>query len=249
MYKNRNLSKRIKRLAETFPIVVVSGARQVGKSTLLRHLFPSMDAVVFDPVIDIGNARKDPDLFLDNHPSPLILDEIQYAPELVSALKRRVDEDRKPGRYILTGSQQWAVLKTISESLAGRCVFSDLDGFSLAEIAEDLPESFWLSRWLHDPELAAKENLDDSKTGRPVFEQLWRGWLPEADRLPLEFLPDFHAAYLRTYIERDVRLLADVNDWQQFGRFVQFLAASSAKEINHSQLGREIGITPQTARR
>jgi len=134
MYKNRNLSKKIRGLAENFPIVVVSGARQVGKSTLLRHLFPDMDAVVFDPVIDIGNARKDPDLFLDNHPAPLILDEIQYAPELVSALKRRVDEDRTPGRYILTGSQQWAVLKTISESLAGRCVFSDLEGFSLVVV-------------------------------------------------------------------------------------------------------------------
>jgi len=249
MYKQRALSKKIKQLAENFPAVVVSGARQVGKSTLIRHLFSGYEMVVFDPAKDVGNARKDPDLFLDNHPPPLVLDEIQYAPELVSALKRRIDKNRIPGGYILTGSQQWSVLKTISESLAGRCVFADMEGFSLAETAEDIPGKSWLNRWLTAPDDFIKEEARLYKTGRSLYEQLWRGWLPEADRLPLELLPDFHEAYFRTYIERDVRLLADVDDWQQFGRFVQFSAAMNAREVNHSQLGRDIGVTPQTARR
>lgn len=249
MYKQRALSNKIKQLAENFPAVVISGARQVGKSTLIQHLFSSYEMVVFDPAKDIGNARQDPDLFLDNHPPPLVLDEIQYAPELVASLKRRIDKNRIPGGYILTGSQQWSVLKTISESLAGRCVFADMEGFSLAEAAEDIPEESWLNRWLTSPELFVEKRDKIRLPQRTLYEQLWRGWLPEADRLPLELLPDFHAAYFRTYIERDVRLLADVDDWQQFGRFVQFAATMNSQEINHSQLGRELGVTPQTARR
>ncbi len=205
--------------------------------------------VVFDPSIDIGNARKDPDLFLDNHPAPVILDEIQYAPELVSCIKRRVDLKRDPGQYILTGSQQWAVMKTLAESLAGRAVFLDLEGFSWAEASEDTDRSgLWLSQWLAKPG-EMKPTLRARHTERSVYEQLWRGGLPEADTLPLEFLPDFFNGYFRTYIERDARLLMDIGDWQQFGRFVQITAALTSQEINYSKLGREIGTTPQTARR
>jgi uncharacterized protein len=249
MYKPRSLSKKIHLLAEHFPALVISGARQVGKSTLLQHLFPDYECIVFDPSIDIANARREPDLFLDNHPAPLILDEIQYAPELVSAIKRRIDSDRIPGRYILTGSQQWSVLKTISESLAGRCVFVDLEGFSLAEIAQAIPKVHWLSRWLNDPESFVKAKQQTRSATRSLYEQLWRGWLPQADQLPLDLLPDFHASYFRTYTERDVRLLGNVEDWQQFGRFVQLTAALNAQELNYSQYGRDIGITPQTAKR
>ncbi len=237
-------------MAEHFPALVLSGARQTGKSTLIAHIFPEHETVVFDPVKDIGNARQDPDLFLDNHPPPLVLDEIQYAPELVAALKRRIDATgRKPGSYILTGSQQWSVLKSVSESLAGRAVFADIEGFSLSEIAEQVPDVSWLGRWLSDPEAFVSQAALCRDPTRSLNEQLWRGWLPEADRVPLDLLPDFHASYFRTYIERDVRLLADVEDWQLFGRFVQLVAAMSACEINYSQLGRDVGITPQTARR
>ncbi len=249
MYKPRSLSGRVDRLVGHFPVVVVSGARQVGKSTLLRHLFPARDMVVFDPVKDVGGARQDPDLFLDNHPAPVILDEIQYAPELVPAIKRRVDRDRRPGSYILTGSQQWSVLRSVSESLAGRAVFATLEGFSLAEIAGAAGGASWLGRWLAGPDEVVAHPPVQRVGGRTLNEQLWRGWLPEADRLPIDLLPDFHAAYLRTYLERDVRLLAEVADWQQFGRFIQLLAAMNACEVNHSQLGRDIGVTPQTARR
>ena len=232
-----------------FPVVVVSGARQVGKSTLLEHLFPDYTMIVFDPSTDVGNARKDPDLFLDNHPGPLILDEIQYAPELVSSIKRRVDKDRRPAQYILTGSQQWAVMKTLAESLAGRAVFLDLEGFSWAEASEDTTNECWLHRWLSDPKLAAESPPASRSSSRTLYEQLWRGGLPETDRLPLELLPDFFNGYFRTYIERDARMLMDAVDWQQFGRLVQMAAALTSQEVNNSKLGREIGITPQTARR
>jgi predicted AAA+ superfamily ATPase len=251
MYKERLVSDRMLRMVGHFPVVVVSGARQVGKSTLIEHLFPAWNRVVFDPVVDVGNARADPDLFLDNHPPPLVLDEIQYCPELVPSLKRRIDRDRQPGRYILTGSQQWSVMAAISESLAGRAVFIDLDGFSLAEVCEAPLSNSWLSRYLDDPAAFVKANGDVPRlnVSGTLYERMWRGWLPEVDRLPLDLVQEYFVGYLRTYIERDVRLLLQVDDWQQFGRFVQMTAALTAQEVNYSQLGREIGVTPQTARR
>jgi predicted AAA+ superfamily ATPase len=197
----------------------------------------------------VGNARRDPDLFLDNHPAPVVLDEIQYAPELVAAVKRRVDRGRKPGQYVLTGSQQWSVLRSASESLAGRAVFCDLEGFCLAEIAEATVEPHWLGRYLDDPEGLVADPPERMKPTRTVYEQLWWGFLPEADSLETDWIGEFYRAYLRTYIERDVRLLSDVSDWQQFGRFVQLAAALTAQEVNHSKLGRDIGVSYQTARR
>ncbi len=248
-YKKRILTEKLRRMTEQFSVVVVSGARRVGKSTLLKHVFDGWDAVVFDPVADVGNARQDPDLFLDNHPAPLILDEIQYAPELVASIKRRVDLTGEPGQYVLTGSQQWSVLKTASESLAGRAVFLDMEGFCLAEIVEAAGDKHWLERYLDDPEGFVADPSERLPSSRTVYEQLWRGFMPEADSLELDWLGEFHRAYLRTYIERDVRLISDVNDWRQFGRFVQLIAALTAQEINYSQLGRELGVTPQTAQR
>lgn len=250
MYVKRLLEKRLRRLAQVFPAVIVTGARQVGKTTLLEKVFgDAADFVLFDPAIDVGTAREDPDLFLSNRPTPLVLDEIQYAPELVGAIKRHIDRDRTPGQYILTGSQQWAVIKTMAESLAGRAVFLDLESFCLAETAGSRSEKNWLEAWLDDPATFLASRPERLHTSRPVYEQLWRGWLPEAHFLPLDTIPDFYAGYQRTYIERDARLVGDVSDWQLFGRFFRLVAAFTTQEINYSQLGRDIGLTPQTARR
>jgi len=251
-YKYRLITARLKRLVDSFPVVVVSGARQVGKSTLLKETFPEWNNVVFDPAMDVGNAREDPDLFLDNHTCPIILDEIQYAPELVAAIKRRVDNDRAPGRFVLTGSQQWSVLRTASESLAGRAVFLDLEGFSLAETADQATTDHWLSAYLEGPEEFSARMTDESANLVPaesVYSVLWRGALPDAQELTSDLVPDYYRAYVRTYLERDVRLLGDVADWQQFGKFVRLAAALTAQEVNHSQFGRDIGATPQTAQR
>lgn len=250
MYKTRFLTSRLQHLAANFPVVVLSGARQVGKTTLLQHVFGGQaEIVVFDPVQDIGNARQDPDLFLDNHPPPVILDEVQFVPQLVAALKRRVDRQRQPGQYLLTGSQQWHVLRTLAESLAGRAVFLDLEGFCLGEMAGAEPSSAWLPAWLEDPVgFMAQRRARLAPVSSP-YERVWRGSLPDATTLPLDTLADFWGAYFRTYVERDVRLLTEVSDWHAFGRFVRLAAALTGQEINSSHLGRELGITPQTARR
>lgn len=235
---------------EHVPAVVVAGARQVGKSTLLRHLLGDRaDFVVFDPVADVEGARAEPDLFLDNHKTPLVLDEIQYVPQLVAALKRRIDADRRPGMFVITGSQQWEVLRSLADSLAGRVAFLDLEGFSLAELAGRGEATSWLERWLTNPMALVEDRPQRLPAGRSLFERLFRGFLPEAEFLPLDIVPEFHSSYQRTYIERDVRQLSNVADWMQFGRFFRLAAALTAQEINQSHLGRDIGITPQTARR
>lgn len=234
-----------------FPAVVISGARQVGKSTLLRHLFgDKADYVVFEDYLDVENVRKDPEFFLKQHRHrPLILDEIQYAPELVSTLKRYIDRDRSPGQYVITGSQQWSVMKSLSESLAGRAVFVDLEGFCLSEIANYTVETPWLKVWLEDPESFLTRPYRRLPLTHTVLDVLWRGTMPQAYFIQPENLPNFFMAYARTYIERDARAFADILDWQLFRRFVGLTAALTAQEINYSQLGRDLGLTPQTARR
>jgi predicted AAA+ superfamily ATPase len=179
----------------------------------------------------------------------LVLDEVQYCPEVVSCIKRKVDDDKRPGLYVLTGSQQWSVLRSIQESLAGRAVFLDLEGFSLSEIAGQVAAPFWLEQYLDAPDDFVNRRQDRLSLAQTPYELLWRGWLPEMDVLPEDLAEDFFSAYVRTYVERDVRLMLDTADWQQFGRFVQLVSALTAQEINFSQLGREIGITPQTAQR
>src|SRR5689334_13070201 len=149
MFLSRLVERRFSLLATHMPIVVVSGARQVGKTTLLRTLLPDVPYVVFDPITDVESARADPDLFLDNRRPPVILDEVQYAPEVLAAIKRRVDRQRSPGQYLLTGSQQWGVLKNVAESMAGRAAFIDLDGFCLQELrGRGADGKTWLSTWL-----------------------------------------------------------------------------------------------------
>jgi predicted AAA+ superfamily ATPase len=250
MYKQRIITKQLKKLTENFPVVVVSGARQVGKSTLLQHTFPEIETVVFDPVTDVGAAKTDPDVFLDNHPSPLILDEIQYAPTLTAAIKRRVDKiGQKPFQYILTGSQQWAVMKNLTESLAGHAVFIDLAGFCLSEISGQIPEQSWLQRWITEPNNLINNPPSRLKLKQTAYEQIWRGWLPKTDSIDLDLIQPYYRSYMQTYLERDVRMVSDLTALQDLSKFTQLASALTAHEVNYSHLGRDIGITPQTARR
>lgn len=248
-YIKRALSSRLQYLFQYFPCLIVVGARQVGKSTLLTHLFPEARHILLDPIQDVLNIRQDPDLFLSNTKFPVIFDEVQYVPELVPTLKRYIDNNKRPGQFILTGSQQWGVLNSIAESLAGRAVIVNLDGFSLEEIAKISDKKPWLLEWLEDQDAFLSGSLERLTLPYSLYETLWRGSLPEAHFLPLDLITDFQASYQRTYIERDVRLLADVSDLPQFGRFVRLSAALIAQEINYSELGRDIGISPQTAKR
>jgi uncharacterized protein len=140
-------------------------------------------------------------------------------------------------------------MRGISESLAGRAVFLDLEGFCLKELGNQLTDDSWLFQWLTNSEGMIKQPRPRIRLDQSVFELLWRGFFPDATILPTELVAEFYAAYQRTYLERDVRMVGEIGDWHQFGRFLRLAAAMTANEINFSQLGRDIGVTPQTSQR
>jgi predicted AAA+ superfamily ATPase len=248
-YRTRYAESPLKRLAGHFKIVLVTGARQIGKTTLLRHAHPDLRLLVFDPFQDLYGAKADPDLLLDNFPAPLILDEIQFAPEMLSALKRRVDRSDDKGQYFLTGSQDLAVLRSVGESLAGRVGILHLEGMTLEEMLGRGDRGAWLGRYLDDPE-SLVENFAGTLTELgSMARQLWRGSLPGLLDLADEAAADYLRSYVETYIERDVRTAGDIREMAVFGRFLGLAAALTAQEINSSQLGRELGVKPDTARR
>ena len=244
-YKNRLLEKKLVELFKYYPVVAVLGARQVGKSTLVENLFRDrIRTVVFDPVVDVGNAREDPDFFLQNIIPPVFLDEIQFAPELLSSIKRRVDQEKKNGLYILSGSQNLAVLKNISESLAGRVAILHLLPMCHRELTQEAAPSF-LEKWLSGEQVDLREVK--TREPEPVFPYIWRGSYPKIMELPDSLVSGYWESYLQTYIERDVRTIANIGSLQTFGRFIGLLAAHSSQEINHTQLGRELGVDRKTA--
>ena len=236
-------------MSEHFPAIMVNGARQVGKSTLLKHLLPSADHITFDATVDINNARHDPDLFINGLKLPTILDEIQFAPEVLSSIKRKIDQHKKAGLYFLTGSQNFAVMRHVSESLAGRIAILTLNPLSLSEL---VGRSYcWVNDFLQDPmTFLTKKSvplLNDYPSS--LLELLWRGMYPGLVTMPGDLIQDSLDSYFKTYVERDVRIISDISNLQEFSRFTALLSNFTGQEINYSQLGRDINITPQTAKR
>lgn len=246
MYCARLLEHKVLSLAKYFKVVLVLGARQVGKSTLLQHLFPEYKRFVFDPVQDVLQVRRDPDLFLKSVPAPMLLDEVQYVPELLSAIKRWVDNDPHFGQFILTGSQNFSVIKSISESLAGRVAVVELAPMTVTEQYAQCSQS-WVCDWLY-------QDLESLKNGMiipdlSIHHTIWRGGYPGTLSLPDSIIPDYFNSYLQTYVERDVRNLSGIENIQQFYNFVSLQAALSSQEINHAHRGRELGIAMTTAQK
>ncbi len=246
-YLSRHIEKQILEARKHFKAILVLGARQVGKSTLLSHLLPDVKMIVFDPIQDLYKARSDPDLFLESFPAPLILDEVQYVPELLAALKRKMDGSDAKGQYFLTGSQNFSVLRKVAESMAGRVAIFHLENFSPQEMVGKGKETGWLPHYL--------ENPDSFYRGRkraalpPIVEFLFRGTFPGAIELPTSQIPRYFRSYLETYFDRDIRIQEDIRQLAEFDRFLGISASLTGQEINSSHLGREIGISPHTARR
>lgn len=253
-YHHRLIEAKALEYWRNFPCVLLTGARQVGKSTMLAELLDEECATfVFDPVQDLYGTRADPDLFLRNNPPPLVLDEIQYVPELVPALKRYVDRHRRPGMFFITGSQQWQVMRRLSESLAGRVAILELPGFSLDEQRDAAEESVgWLNRWLAAASDSAEAGLAALRPlpseGRSPAATIWRGSFPEVLELSESVVAGWMQGYLATYLQRDVRLQLEVRDEMQFTRFLSLCAALTAQECSFRQLGRDVGVSGPTAK-
>ncbi len=226
MYFPRLLGDPLRRILEQFPAVLITGPRQSGKTTFLLEEFgQDADYVTFDDPLERSFAISDANGFLDRFEGRVILDEIQYVPELLPYLKIRIDRDRRRGenqgngRWLLTGSQQFQLMANVSESLAGRIALLELPPFSLLEASEEhrggLPDIVWNGAY-PDPAL---------------YPEKRDAWLP---------------SYLRTYVERDVRQLSNIQDLRSFETFVARCAARHAQELNMAALARDSGVSQPT---
>src|SRR5215471_12256361 len=222
MWIPRDIEPRLQRSARTRPVLVLTGARQTGKTSTFRRLFPQHEFVSLDLPTEAEQAEKEPESFLRQHPAPVIIDEVQYAPGLFRYLKIAVDADRSGhGRFLLAGSQKFTLMKSVSESLAGRADIAELETLSLHEIHAALANT-------------------------PTEDAIVRGGFPELHADPDIDHVAFYNSYLATYLERDVRSLANVGSLRDFERFLRACALRSANLLNKTDLARDIGISPST---
>jgi len=223
MWITRDVESWLERSARTRPVVVLTGARQTGKTSTLLRMFPNHGFVSLDLPTEAEQAEKEPHKFLGRHPSPMIIDEVQYAPGLFRHLKAVVDSHRtRNGQFLLTGSQKFTLMKSVSESLAGRAEIIELETLSFAEIRGSLPRT-------------------------TIEAAIVRGGFPELHANPDIDPVAFYNSYLATYLERDVRSLANVGNLRDFERFLRACALRSANLLNKADLARDVGIAPSTA--
>ncbi len=223
MWIPRYAEEHLRRSARTRPVLVLTGARQTGKTSTLQRLFPEFGFVSLDLPTEAAQAEKEPEVFLRRHPAPSIVDEVQYAPALFRHLKVAVESGRsRYGQYLLTGSQKFTLMKGVSESLAGRADVVELETLSLAEIRAAVPDT----------------RLECA---------IVRGGFPELHANPDIDALGFYNSYLATYLERDVRSLANVGSLRDFERFLRACALRSANLLNKADLARDVGIAPSTA--
>ena len=247
MYYSRTLEETLLSASKQFPVVLVTGPRQVGKTTLLQHLCEQdRRYITLDDLTLRQLANDDPALFLQRFSPPLLIDEIQYAPHLLPYIKMAVDAGEGTGAFWLTGSQQFHLMQGVSESLAGRVAIIQLLGFSNREKRRD---QVWPSPFLPTPErLTERAPAGKSPTLDPVFADIWQGSFPGLVAGPTRDRDLFYSSYLQTYLQRDVRDLARVGDEQAFLGFVRACAARTGQLLNLSDLARDIDITVKTAK-
>ena len=235
MYIKRCLETRVKQMAEHFPVVLVCGARQVGKTTLLKKIAEDksdIQYVTLDHPRVRELAKTDPELFLQQYSAPIIIDEIQYAPELLPFIKIKVDEQRMNGQYYLTGSQMFNMMNNVSESLAGRVGILSMYSMSRSEIEgrDNVP---------FNP--STTKNLMSNDTISDVFDKILRGGMPQIISDPGLSLDDYYGSYMQTYIERDIR------NEGKFIKFISCVAARTSQEVNLSDLAKDVDIDRKTA--
>lgn len=244
MYIPRYIEKHAAHICDTFKVLYVGGPRQVGKTTMLQHLSRrrNMQYVTLDDLDKRKLAKNDPQLFLEEHSAPLFIDEVQYAPELFPYIKMRVDQSNGMGQYWMTGSQHFALMQNVQESLAGRVGILHLLGLSLAEIHRlpDVQTAFLPgAQTVHTiPDMAAKQLF--AAIVRGSYPRLWQANPPDP--------ADFYKAYLQTYVDRDVRVLFGVGKTQEFHTFVRLCAARTGQLLNMTDLARDAGVSLNAAR-
>ena len=236
-YIRRSLEKIVLQVTKEYPVLLLSGPRQVGKTTMLKKLMEgtARNYVSLDDLQERELARTDPELFLQLHKPPILIDEVQYAPELFPYIKLIVDKEQKKGDFWLTGSQVFSLMRGVQESLAGRVALLSLSSLSQAEAYGGEEEMFTLDT----------ESLLSRKKGRKladaeeIFKRIFKGSMPAIVSGDITSTGIFYNSYLSTYIERDVKSLSDAIDSLKFLRFITALAARCSQMLNVSELARD----------
>jgi hypothetical protein len=244
-FTKRTLASTIEQVSATFPVLLLTGPRQVGKTTLLEeYARKKYRYVTLDDLEQRALAQTDPALFLQIHTPPVIIDEVQYAPQLFSAIKIVVDQDKRPGLFWLTGSQKFHLMQGVVETLAGRVAILNLLGLSQAELHDKaatshpfLPTTEWIDQ--ARPHSTALKIMD-------LYHTIWRGSFPKVALDHNVSRDIFYSSYVQTYIQRDVRALTHVGDEMSFVRFLRAAAARTGQLLNYADMARDVGVDLKT---
>lgn len=244
-YITRNLESVVIQATKEYPVVLVTGPRQVGKTTMLQKLMEGTNRgyVTLDDLNERNIAKNDPELFLQLHKPPVLIDEVQYAPELFTYIKMNVDKNHEPGAFWLTGSQVFKLMRGVQESLAGRVAVLSLTSLSQAEIFGGEMEPFTIEM----EALAARKRRKEVDT-RGIFERIYKGSMPAIVSGANSNGQIFYSSYLSTYIERDVKELSDAIDSLKFFRFITAVAARCGQMLNVAEIARDADINQTQAK-
>ena len=246
MYIKRHIESAVLERAKEKGAIIVTGARQVGKTTLVENIKPDIARVTFDDLSVRTRAVEEPAAFLQLNPPPVFIDEVQYAPQLFPYIKMSLDKSRQKGDYFLTGSQSFELMKNVTESLAGRAGILELLGLSLREMRnESWKEPFLPTLDYFMRRKKSKINL----TITEVWQIIHRGCMPELFVQPAFSWQNFYSDYVKTYMERDVRKLTQVADEGEFLKFMTVCAAMTGQLLNLASISRDVGISEPTAKR
>lgn len=246
-YINRDLEKKIKDTSKEYACILITGARQVGKSTILRQLMDeNREVVLLDDIEERKLASRDPELFFQMHSLPILIDEVQYAPELFSYIKMAIDNGAEPGSFWLTGSQPFKLMELAQETLAGRIAIIHMPPLSQHEIygtKETEPFSIDLEK------LKKRSKVNKSANLNEIYERIWNGSLPGHVSGKYTDRDLFYSSYIQTYIERDVKEIAAIEDSMLFNDFIRSAACRAGQMLNVSDIAQDVGISNDTAKR
>lgn len=240
--KKRTLLPYIKNASENFPVVLVSGPRQVGKTTIFDiAIDKKRTKVSLDDENAMVLATTDPVAFFEQYSPPVLIDEVQYAPQLFKQIKILSDKYNKNGLFWLTGSQVFSMMKNVSETLAGRIAILNLQGFSQSEILDKSKVEPFIPKMM-------KTRQGYKLTTQSAFENIWKGSFPRYRTSPKMNWKMFYSSYVKTYLERDVRQILNISQERTFYQFLKVLAARTAQLVNYNDIARDLDITSKTVK-